>query len=172
MRYPFEVWVNGNEQPRGLGAVAKTLSMDMRAQDRGWLRTKLDVLARSRRRRLRSARCRPTAKLLRVPSIVAAFARIVRYRVRQLGALADAGDDIAGARRAVRHEGTARPAPTARCRGRSTSAIRATGDDFVLVLKELRAAGTASAGRTRCGCPATIRGRSTACASCCRSTCA
>ena len=23
--HPFEVWVNGNEQPRGLGAVAKTL---------------------------------------------------------------------------------------------------------------------------------------------------
>ena len=34
---PFEVWVNGADQPRGLGAVAKTLSMDMRANDRGWL---------------------------------------------------------------------------------------------------------------------------------------
>src|SRR5262245_25120506 len=31
--HPFEVWVNGAEQPRGLGAVAKTLSMDMRAND-------------------------------------------------------------------------------------------------------------------------------------------
>ncbi|MFX6461534.1 hypothetical protein ABTG33_18265, partial [Acinetobacter baumannii] len=30
---PFEVWVNGANQPRGLGAVAKTLSMDMRAND-------------------------------------------------------------------------------------------------------------------------------------------
>ena len=29
--HPFEVWVNGADQPRGLGAVAKTLSMDMRA---------------------------------------------------------------------------------------------------------------------------------------------
>ena len=35
---PFEVWVNGAEQPRGLGAVAKTLSMDMRAKDAAWLR--------------------------------------------------------------------------------------------------------------------------------------
>ena len=51
--YPFEVWVNGNEQPRGLGAVAKTLSMDMRAQDAKWLRMKLDMLARAGRRRLR-----------------------------------------------------------------------------------------------------------------------
>ena len=33
-RIAFEVWVNGSEQPRGLGAVAKTLSMDMRANDR------------------------------------------------------------------------------------------------------------------------------------------
>src|SRR5690606_32734398 len=34
---PFETWVNGNEQPRGLGAIAKALSMDMRSNDRGWL---------------------------------------------------------------------------------------------------------------------------------------
>ena len=45
--YPFEVSVNGNEQPRGIGAVAKTLSMDMRAQDAKWLRVKLDMLARA-----------------------------------------------------------------------------------------------------------------------------
>ena len=43
--HAFEVWVNGSEQPRGLGAVAKTLSMDMRAHDPGWLRLKLDTLA-------------------------------------------------------------------------------------------------------------------------------
>ena len=44
---PFEVWVNGTEQPRGLGAVAKTLSMDMRANDKACLKLKLDVLART-----------------------------------------------------------------------------------------------------------------------------
>src|SRR5205814_8141463 len=43
--FPFEIWVNGAEQPRGLGAVAKTLSMDMRANDRAWPAMKLDVLA-------------------------------------------------------------------------------------------------------------------------------
>jgi ribonucleoside-diphosphate reductase alpha chain len=42
---PFEVWVNGAEQPRGIGALAKTLSMDMRAHDAAWLRLKLDALA-------------------------------------------------------------------------------------------------------------------------------
>ena len=34
---PFEVWVNGEQTPRGLAALAKNLSMDMRAQDRAWL---------------------------------------------------------------------------------------------------------------------------------------
>ena len=42
---PFEVWVNGAEQPRGLGAMAKTLSMDLRANDPAWLQLKLDALA-------------------------------------------------------------------------------------------------------------------------------
>jgi ribonucleoside-diphosphate reductase alpha chain len=45
--HAFEVWVNGSEQPRGLGALAKTLSMDMRAKDLGWLRLKLDALAKA-----------------------------------------------------------------------------------------------------------------------------
>src|SRR4029078_3141738 len=43
IRHPFEVWVTGSEHPRGLGALAKTLSMDMRANDAGWLKLKLDA---------------------------------------------------------------------------------------------------------------------------------
>ena len=49
---PFEVWVNGAEQPRGLGALAKTLSMDMRANDAAWLQAQ----ARRARHRGRGAR--------------------------------------------------------------------------------------------------------------------
>jgi ribonucleoside-diphosphate reductase alpha chain len=86
--HPFEVWVNGNEQPRGLGAVAKTLSMDMRAQDKAWLRMKLDILARTAGDDAFDCPMPPAGKLQRVPSLVAAFARIVRYRVDQLGTLA------------------------------------------------------------------------------------
>ncbi|MCB1997968.1 MAG: ribonucleoside-diphosphate reductase, adenosylcobalamin-dependent, partial [Rhodoferax sp.] len=41
----FEVWVNGAEQPRGLGALAKALSMDLRSNDAAWLKLKLDALA-------------------------------------------------------------------------------------------------------------------------------
>ena len=88
IRIPFEVWVNGAEQPRGLGAVAKTLSMDMRAQDSAWLRTKLDMLARTAGDDAFDCPMPPDGALQRVPSMVAAFARIVRYRVDQLGALA------------------------------------------------------------------------------------
>ena len=87
---PFEVWVNGNEQPRGIGAIAKTLSMDMRAQDAKWLRMKLDVLARTGGDAF-DCPMPPAGEVVRVPSIVAAFARIVRYRVDKLGALIEAG---------------------------------------------------------------------------------
>jgi ribonucleoside-diphosphate reductase alpha chain len=86
--HPFEVWVNGTEQPRGLGAVAKTLSMDMRAQDKAWLRMKLDILARTAGDDAFDCPMPPKGKPARVPSMVAAFARIVRWRVDQLGGLA------------------------------------------------------------------------------------
>ena len=44
--YPFEVWINGNEQPRA-GRDRRTMSMDMRALDAKWLHMKLDLLART-----------------------------------------------------------------------------------------------------------------------------
>ena len=84
-RTPFEVWVNGSEQPRGLGALAKTLSMDMRADDRAWLQLKLDALAKTggdeRVRHAVPAARRAEAHVL---GVVAAFAQIVRWRVEQL----------------------------------------------------------------------------------------
>jgi ribonucleoside-diphosphate reductase alpha chain len=79
--HPFEVWVNGAEQPRGLGAVAKTLSMDMRAQDRAWLRMKLDMLARTAGDDAFDCALPPDGDVRRVPSVVAAFARSMRLRV-------------------------------------------------------------------------------------------
>jgi len=42
---PFEVWILANEQPRGLGAIAKSLSADMWVRDSKWLDKKLDILA-------------------------------------------------------------------------------------------------------------------------------
>ena len=81
--HAFEVWVNGSEQPRGLGALAKTLSMDMRAKDLAWLRLKLDALAKAGGDAF-DMPFPPDGGTKRMPSLVAAFAQIVRWRVEQL----------------------------------------------------------------------------------------
>jgi ribonucleoside-diphosphate reductase alpha chain len=134
--HPFEVWVNGNEQPRGLGAVAKTLSMDMRAQDKAWLRMKLDILARTAGDDAFDCPLPPDGKPQRVPSMVAAFARIVRYRVDQLGALAkDEGKSP------VLDALFAKKEPKTGTDGTMSWTVdvynTSSADDFVLMLKEL-----------------------------------
>ncbi|HYG55886.1 MAG TPA: adenosylcobalamin-dependent ribonucleoside-diphosphate reductase [Burkholderiales bacterium] len=82
--HAFEVWVNGSEQPRGLGALAKTLSMDMRAEDHQWLMLKLDTLAKAAGDDAFDMPFPPRGEKKRMPSIVSAFAQIVRWRVEQL----------------------------------------------------------------------------------------
>src|SRR4051812_3331308 len=81
--HAFEVWVNGSEQPRGLGALAKTLSMDMRADDSAWLQLKLDALAKTGGDPF-DMPFPPKGEMKRMPSVVSAFAQIVRWRVGQL----------------------------------------------------------------------------------------
>ena len=132
---PFEVWINGNEQPRGLGAIAKTMSMDMRALDAKWLRMKLDVLTRTGGDAFDCV-MPPDGKPLRVPSIVAAFARIVRYRVDKLGALVEAGGkspvlDALFAKKEPKTGTDGTMSWTADVYNPSSE------DDFVLMLKEL-----------------------------------
>ena len=134
--HPFEVWVNGAEQPRGLGAVAKTLSMDMRAQDKAWLRLKLDMLARTAGDDAFDCAMPPDGDVRPVPSMVAAFARIVRYRVDQLGALAkqDGKSPVLDAL-------FARKEPKTGTDGTMSWTVDVhnpgAGDDFVLIVKEL-----------------------------------
>ncbi|HJV59322.1 MAG TPA: adenosylcobalamin-dependent ribonucleoside-diphosphate reductase [Albitalea sp.] len=82
---PFEVWVNGAEQPRGLGALAKTLSMDLRARDAAWVKLKLDALATVQEERDFEMPFPPHGELRRFPGIVAATAAVVRWRCEQLG---------------------------------------------------------------------------------------
>jgi ribonucleoside-diphosphate reductase alpha chain len=89
--HPFEVWVNGSEQPRGLGALAKSLSMDMRANDQAWLKLKLDTLAKTRGDDAFDMPFPPRGEKKLMPSVVSAFAQIVRWRVEQL--FAGMGDD-------------------------------------------------------------------------------
>ena len=87
--YPFEVWVNGSEQPRGLGAIAKTLSMDMRAEDRQWLQVKLSALEKASGDDAFDMAMPPSGEKVTVPSLVSGFAKLVRYRCNELGAFAD-----------------------------------------------------------------------------------
>ena len=82
---PFEVWVNGAEQPRGLGALAKTLSMDLRARDSAWARLKLDALATVQEERAFEMPFPPHGEMRRFPGVVAATAAVIRWRCEQLG---------------------------------------------------------------------------------------
>ncbi len=89
---PFEVWVNGAEQPRGLGAMAKTLSMDLRAKDPAWLRLKLDALSTVAEERAFEMPFPPHGEKRLFPGVVAATAAVIRWRCEQLGALPVEGD--------------------------------------------------------------------------------
>jgi ribonucleoside-diphosphate reductase alpha chain len=82
---PFEVWVNGAEQPRGLGALAKSLSMDLRANDAAWLRLKLDALATVAEERAFEMPFPPAGERRPFPGVVAAVAAVIRWRCEQLG---------------------------------------------------------------------------------------
>jgi ribonucleoside-diphosphate reductase alpha chain len=88
---PFEVWVNGSEQPRGLGALAKTLSLDMRANDAQWLKLKLDALATVAEERAFEMPFPPAGAKRLFPGVVAATAAVIRWRCEQLGALGEEG---------------------------------------------------------------------------------
>ncbi len=81
---PFEVWVNGSDQPRGLGALAKTLSMDLRANDPAWLQLKLDALATVSEEHAFEMPFPPHGEKRLFPGVVAATAAVIRWRCEQL----------------------------------------------------------------------------------------
>ncbi|MBL8482191.1 MAG: hypothetical protein JNJ60_08355 [Rhodocyclaceae bacterium] len=140
---PFEVWVNGADQPRGLGAVAKTLSMDMRANDPGWLQMKLEVLAATVGEQSFNTPLPPHGEQKRVPGAVAAFAHVVRHRCQKLGALDRAAPNPVLSSVFAKHE------PRTGTDGTLSWTVDiqnpATGEDFVLGLKEI----TLPGGETR-----------------------
>jgi ribonucleoside-diphosphate reductase alpha chain len=84
---PFEVWVNGAEQPRGLGALAKTLSMDLRADDAAWLELKLKALATVSEEHSFEMPFPPHGERRLFPGVVAATAGVIRWRCEQRGVL-------------------------------------------------------------------------------------
>jgi ribonucleoside-diphosphate reductase alpha chain len=133
--YPFEVWVNGAEQPRGLGALAKSLSMDMHSDDRGWLAAKLASLMRAAGDDAFDLPMPPAGEPVRVPSLVAGFARLVRYRCDELGAFDAPGPTpVLDALMSPKEPKTG----TDGTLSWTVDLLNpATGDDFVLGLKEL-----------------------------------
>jgi ribonucleoside-diphosphate reductase alpha chain len=134
---PFEVWVLGGQPPRGLDAIAKTLSTDMRANDRGWLRKKLSMLANAYGDAFQMP-MPPNGQLVQVPSATAAFARLVQWRYDQLGALDKQEHESTPVLNALfaPHE----PKTGADGTLAWVADVRnpATEDDFVLMLKELQ----------------------------------
>jgi ribonucleoside-diphosphate reductase alpha chain len=142
--HAFEVWVNGSEQPRGLGALAKTLSMDMRANDQAWLRLKLDALAKAGGDEPFDMPFPPRGEKKRMPSVVSAFAQIVRWRVEQLNAgLSDEKFSLApqAGSSPIMDAMFALKEPKTGTDGTLSWTVDVlnprTGDDFVLGLKEI-----------------------------------
>jgi len=147
---PFEVWVNGAEQPRGIGALAKTLSMDMRANDAAWLRLKLDALATVAEERSFEMPFPPTGEKRLFPGVVAATAAVIRWRCEQLGALQEGGGTP------VLDAMFSRDEPRTGTAGTLAWAVDvdnpATGENFTVTLKEVSLPGPDGSSVTRpCG---------------------
>jgi ribonucleoside-diphosphate reductase alpha chain len=142
--HAFEVWVNGSEQPRGLGALAKTLSMDMRANDSAWLKLKLDTLSKAGGDEPFEMAFPPRGERKLMPSVVSAFAQVVRWRVEQLeSGLTEEGFRLAAeeASSPVLDAMFALKEPKTGTDGTMSWTVDVlnprTGDDFVLGLKEI-----------------------------------
>jgi ribonucleoside-diphosphate reductase alpha chain len=133
---PFEVWVNGAEQPRGLAALAKTLSMDMRANDPQWLQLKLDALATVAEERAFEMPFPPRGEKRLFPGVVAATAAVIRWRCEQLGAFQDGGQTP------VLDAMFSRDEPRTTASGTLAWAVDvhnpATGEAFTVTLKEVQ----------------------------------
>ena len=135
---PFEVWVNGAEQPRGLGAIAKTLSMDMRSEDRAWLKMKLDALARARDEQGFMLAMPPSGEPVWQNGVVAAFANIVQWRCDQLGAFRDLAARPTPMLEALFSKKEPKAGPLGTMSWTVDIENHNTGDDFVLGVKELQ----------------------------------
>ena len=134
---PFEVWVNGAEQPRGLGAIAKALSMDMRSEDRAWLKMKLDALAKARDEQGFALPMPPTGERQWQSGVVSAFAHIVHWRCEQLGVFKDLDQHATPVLNALFSKKEPKAGPLGTMSWTVDIANANTGDDFVLGVKEL-----------------------------------
>jgi ribonucleoside-diphosphate reductase alpha chain len=146
---PFEVWVNGAEQPRAMAALAKTLSMDMRANDAAWLKLKLDALATVAEERSFEMPMPPHGEPRLFPGVVAATAAVIRWRCEQLGALQEGGSTP------VIDAMFSRDEPRTGTSGTLAWAVDvsnpASGEAFTVTLKEVQLPARDSGGAARPG---------------------
>jgi len=135
--HPFEVWVNGAEQPRGLGALAKSLSMDMRTEDPVWVRMKLEMLMKTAGDDGFDMPMPPDGEMKRMPSLVSAFAHLLKYRIEVLGALEASADESTPMMDALFAKKEPKTGTDGTMSWTVDIANAGTGDDFVVGLKEL-----------------------------------
>ena len=135
---PFEVWVNGTDQPRGLGALAKTLSMDLRSNDPAWLQLKLDALATVAEEHSFEMPFPPHGERRLFPGVVAATAAVVRWRCDQLKALPGADKHVpTPVIDAMFSRGEPQTGPSGTLAWSVDIDNPATGEAFTLTLKEI-----------------------------------
>ncbi|MDP3671331.1 MAG: adenosylcobalamin-dependent ribonucleoside-diphosphate reductase [Telluria sp.] len=134
---PFEVWVLGGQAPRGLDAIAKTLSTDMRANDRGWLRKKLSLLAHAYGDPFEMP-MPPHGEPVQVPGATAALAKLLAWRYAQLGALESRPDEPAPVLNALFAAHEPKTGTDGTLAWVADVSNPSTGDEFVLMLKELQ----------------------------------
>jgi ribonucleoside-diphosphate reductase alpha chain len=132
--HPFEVWVNGENTPRGMAALAKNLSMDMRSEDREWLRIKLDSLSKTPT--VPFTMTMPSGEQQTVPGSVGALARLVRHRCQELGVFNSRDEAATPLVDAM----FSRKEPKSCTEGTLSWTVDihnpATGDDFAMFVKE------------------------------------
>lgn len=133
--HPVEAHVAGNEQPRALGALAKLISVDMRTGDGAWLKMKLDSLSNTEDEPFDLSDPK-TGQTVRVPSLVAGFSRLVEHSLDRIGALDVQAEtsmvDFLFSRREPK------TGPRGAIGWHCDISNPATGDDFVLHVKEVR----------------------------------
>ncbi|HJV82359.1 adenosylcobalamin-dependent ribonucleoside-diphosphate reductase, partial [Noviherbaspirillum sp.] len=134
---PFEVWVLGGQPPRGLDAIAKTLSTDMRANDRAWLRKRLSLLGSAYGDPFEMP-MPPNGQSIQVPSATAAFAKLVEWRYNQLGALDKQDNETSPVLNALFAPHEPKTGTDGTLAWVADVRNPATEDDFVLMLKELQ----------------------------------